>query len=445
MAADQGDNVASGYLARLGSVSAPVAESNSPAAPSSNAVAPVPASPPSEKPAASNAGVKPPPPRDSPSNPVDQYKLAERYLHGEGVPSDPVNAAWWYRRAAEQGYADAQRSLGELYETGMGGLPKDYSQARHWYQMAAEQGDNVASGYLARIESVNAPVAETKGSSALSPAATSPAPSAVHLQPITESSPLTEAQERALKPGDSFKECRDCPEMIVVPAGRFMMGSSEGQGNDSERTRHEVTIAKPFAVSKFAVTFDEWDACVGQGDCAKAVGDSGWGRGRRPVINVSWNDAQTYVKWLVKATGKPYRLLSEAEYEYAARAGSMTAYPWGDDIKLDGQAMGNCNGCGSQWDGKETAPVGSFAANRFGLYDMVGNAFEWTEDCKNQSYQGAPADGSPWTSGNCKLRVVRGGSWLDSPAGLRPANRIGDSPGFRVNLVGFRVARTLAP
>jgi len=160
---------------------------------------------------------------------------------------------------------------------------------------------------------------------------------------------------------------------------------------------------------------------------------------------VSWNDAQTYVKWLVKATGKPYRLLSEAEYEYAARAGSMTAYPWGDDIKLDGQAMGNCNGCGSQWDGKETAPVGSFAANRFGLYDMVGNAFEWTEDCKNQSYQGAPADGSPWTSGNCKLRVVRGGSWLDSPAGLRPANRIGDSPGFRVNLVGFRVARTLAP
>ena len=127
-------------------------------------------------------------------------------------------------------------------------------------------------------------------------------------------------------------------------------------------------------------------------------------RGRRPAIYVSWDDAQTYVKWLSRITGKDYRLLSEAEYEYAARAGTQTAYPWGDDIKLNGKAMANCDGCGN----KQTAPVGSFAANPFGLYDMVGNVWEWTEDCWNGSYQGAPADGSAWTSGDCSRRVVRG-------------------------------------
>ena len=194
---------------------------------------------------------------------------------------------------------------------------------------------------------------------------------------------LTSAQERALKAGDSLKECGDCPDMIVVPAGRFTMGSPVGQGSDFERPAHDVTIAKPFAVAKFALTFDAWDACAANGDCAQHVGDSGWGRGRRPAINVSWDDAQTYVKWVSRITGKEYRLLSEAEYEYAARAGTQSKYPWGDGIKRDGKAMANCNGCGSQWDGKQTAPVGSFGANAFGLYDMVGNVYEWTKDCWN--------------------------------------------------------------
>jgi hypothetical protein len=146
------------------------------------------------------------------------------------------------------------------------------------------------------------------------------------VSPVTA---LTAAQERALKAGDSFKEGTDCPQMIVVPAGRFLMGSPAGQGSDDECPQHEVTIAKPFAVAKFALTFDEWDACAARGGCRPDVSDSGWGRGRRPVINVSWDDAQAYVKWLSSITGKPYRLLSEAEYEYAARAGSQRAYPWG--------------------------------------------------------------------------------------------------------------------
>jgi formylglycine-generating enzyme required for sulfatase activity len=256
---------------------------------------------------------------------------------------------------------------------------------------------------------------------------------------------LTAAQERALNAGDSFKECSGCPEMIVVPAGRFTMGSPAGQGDVSERPQHDVTIDRPFAVAKFQLTFDEWDACAAHGDCAQGVSDSGWGRGRRPVINVSWGDAQTYVKWLSRVTGKTYRLLSEAESEYAARAGSETKYPWGDDIKLDGKAMANCNGCGSEWDGKPTAPVDSFAANRFGLYQMVGNVWEWTEDCWHANYEGAPADGVPWTTGDCGRRVVRGGSWNDDPADLRLAHRFRYYSDFRGHYLGFRVARTLNP
>jgi formylglycine-generating enzyme required for sulfatase activity len=191
------------------------------------------------------------------------------------------------------------------------------------------------------------------------------------------------------------------------------------------------------------LTFDEWDACAAHGDCDPHVQDSRWGRGRRPTINISWDDAQTYAKWLSRITGKEYRLLSEAEYEYAARAGTQAAFPWGDDIELNGRTMANCNGCGSQWDGKQTAPVGSFPANRFGLYDIVGNVWEWTEDCYHDSYQAAPADGSPLTSGG-STRIVRGGSWISAPQTLRLAYRGWNSTGTRIYFLGFRVARALS-
>ena len=170
--------------------------------------------------------------------------------------------------------------------------------------------------------------------------------------------------------------------------------------------------------------------------------DEGWGRGRRPVINVSWDDAQAYVAWLSKKTGKSYRLLSGAEYEYAMRAGTQTVYPWGDTI---GTNNANCHACGSQWDAKQTAPVGSFAANGFGLYDMVGNVREWTEDCYHDTYSGAPSDGSAWIEGgNCYHRVVRGGSFLLAPAFLRSASRYWFTSDYRLRYLGFRVARALA-
>jgi formylglycine-generating enzyme required for sulfatase activity len=252
--------------------------------------------------------------------------------------------------------------------------------------------------------------------------------------------------ERALKPGDSFRECaKDCPEMVVVPAGSFMMGSppTEKDRHDSEDPQHIVTIGKPFAVDKFALTFDEWDTCVAYGDCPQGVSDNGWSRGQQPVINVTWHGAQHYVAWLSKMTGKPYRLLTEAEYEYATRAGAQTAYPWGDNI---GKNNANCIGCGSKWDGKQTAPVGSFKPNAFGLYDMVGNVFEWVEDCVHNNYDGAPTDGSAWIEGgNCENRVDRGGAWFVTPVTLRSAFRYGGAAdGLMVGL-GFRVGRTLLP
>jgi formylglycine-generating enzyme required for sulfatase activity len=255
--------------------------------------------------------------------------------------------------------------------------------------------------------------------------------------------------ERALKPGDRFRECaKDCPEMVVVPAGEFMMGSlpSEKGRRGSEGPQHKVTIARPMAVSKFEVTFADWDACVSGGGCPQEgrASDFGWGRGTRPVIFVSWDDAQHYVAWLSRMTGKVYRLLTEAEWEYAARAGTTTAYSWGDEI---GKGNANCSACGSRWDNRQPAPVGSFAPNAFGLHDMHGNVSEWVEDCYHDNYSRAPTDGSPWTTGDCR-RVVRGGSWSFPrlPGELpRAAFRYWLPTIAPYNDLGFRVGRTAYP
>lgn len=257
---------------------------------------------------------------------------------------------------------------------------------------------------------------------------------------------LTTAQENALKPGQSFSECTGCPEMMVLPRGSFMMGSPDGQGEKNEHPQHNVTIAQPLAVSKFVVTFAQWDVCAAQGGCIAHVLDNGWGRGSQPVVNVSWNEAKEYVAWLSLVTGRIYRLLSEAEFEYAARAGTTTAYPWGDDVKPGGVAMAKCNGCSNEPDANQTAPVGSFPPNGFGLYDMAGNVWEWTEDCWHTSYNGAPTDGMSWSGDDweCTDRTMRGGSWFNLPHFIRTATRKGFIPASRDNGIGFRVARTLA-
>lgn len=250
-----------------------------------------------------------------------------------------------------------------------------------------------------------------------------------------------------IKPGSgqSFSDCPECPKLVVVPAGEFMMGAPDTEKDrlKGESPQRKVTIASPFAVGKFEVTFAEWEACVAGGGCTqnKSPNDRGWGKGTRPAIQISWNDAKQYAEWLSKKTGKTYRLLTEAEWEYAARAGTTTAYAWGDEV---GENNANCRGCKSQWEGNQTAPAGSFKPNAFGLHDMHGNVSEWVEDCHGD-YANAPSDGSaaPVTQG-C-TRVLRGGAWSINPKLMRAAVRLREVPDFRTIIIGFRVARSLSP
>ena len=287
----------------------------------------------------------------------------------------------------------------------------------------------------------------------------------------------TGVQKRVWRPGYTFQDCRGCPQLVVVPSGSFMMGSPEEEEDsyDNESPLHKVMIDYQFAVGVYPVTFDEWNACVSGGGCGGyEPDDEGWGRGRRPVINVSWDDVKMYVGWLSWRTGKGYRLLNESEWEYVARAGTVTSYWWGDEI---GWNRANCNGCGNRsWYNEKTSPVGSFSENGFGLYDVHGNVWEWVEDCQNGSYDGAPTDGSAWESEDrywrnelrhrrnesgfrfeippievapisgskdrCR-RMVRGGSWSSESRDLRSASRDQFTAWDQRHDVGFRVARTL--
>ncbi len=254
--------------------------------------------------------------------------------------------------------------------------------------------------------------------------------------------------------GDVFRDrftsgSGEGPEMVVLPSGSFTMGSpaSEAGRDADEGPQRSVRIGYALAVGKYEVTWAEWEACVADGECGgHRPSDQGWGKGTRPVINVSWDDAQSYVQWLSRKTGQRYRLLSEAEWEYAARAGTTTPFHTGATIST-GQANYDGNytyGSGVKGEYRQrTTPVGSFPANAFGLHDMHGNVWEWTQDCWNGSYTGGPTDGSAWTTGDCTRRVRRGGSWFSSPLFLRSAGRSWYITSNRISNTGFRVARTL--
>ena len=329
---------------------------------------------------------------------------------------------WESRAEAAEFVAEARDLLGDLERVRKVELERarKAEEARAAWARVGKERESELAGYIAQWESV------------------------------AEAAAFVGEAEKALaelrRPGRRFRDdCAGCPLMVEIPAGSFMMGSPESDEDafDDEWPLHEVRIEKPFAVGVYEVTFEEWDACVAAGGCAGyRPADQGWGRGGRPVINVSWEDAQAYVEWLSRKTGKQYRLLSEAEWEYAARGGSGTRYWWGDEI---GSGRANCDGCGSRWDDKQTAPVRSFRGNGYGLYDMHGNVWEWVQDCWHGSYREAPTDGDAWKSGDCSRRVLRGGSWYSYPWDLRSANRYRSDTGNRINRYGFRVARTLAP
>ncbi len=284
-----------------------------------------------------------------------------------------------------------------------------------------------------------------------------PAPAPIrHLEEACEDSLLVSVamgKKPCIRPGsgESFKDCPECPEMVVVPAGSFVMGSpeTEPERRSAEGPQHKVTIVKPFAVGRFAVTFAEWDACVAGSGCGGyEPNDVDFGRGDHPVIDVSWNDAKDYMRWLSKKTGKDYRLLSEAEWEYVARAGTATPFWWGSLITPE---LANYDGTRKPYKGggskgefrKKTMPVKSFKPNPWGLYQVHGNVDEWVGDCWTENYHNAPRDGSVNATGDCRDRVHRGGSWGDAPWGLRAAYRSRYDTVGRIPIIGFRVARTL--
>ncbi len=285
----------------------------------------------------------------------------------------------------------------------------------------------------------------------------------------------TASAQDSLKPGETFRDCAECPEMAVIPAGSFTMGSpaSEEGREDDEGPRHRVTIPRAFALGKYEVTRAEFAAFVRdtghkargcwvyggkewKDDDSKNWRDPNFSQSERdPVVCVNWDDAKKYLRWLSRKTGQDYRLPSEAEWEYAARAGTTTARYWGDAADL---ACGYANvhdrtsksENGFTWthhdcrDGyAKTAPVGSFEANDFGLHDVLGNVWEWVEDCYEKTYDLAARDGSAWTTGECSRRVLRGGSWSGSPRFVRAAIRNRNTAGSRNDSGGFRAARTL--
>ena len=272
--------------------------------------------------------------------------------------------------------------------------------------------------------------------------------------------PAALAQDKS--PGSSFSDCDHCPQMVVVPAGEFVMGSSQKEsGHSDEKPQRTVTIANAFAVSKTEVTFDQWDACTAAGACAQAE-DDGYGRGSYPAINVSWHDAQAYAAWLSKKTGVSYRLLSESEFEYAMRGGTTTAWFWGEAEASWGSSKACDYANLHDESGKEAhpmyvwshhkcddgygenAPTAQYKPNPFGLYDMNGNVREWVADCHQQGYEGAPTDGSVrMHQGVCEARVVRGGAWVDGGSTARSAYRYAEAEDFRNYQVGFRVARDM--
>lgn len=262
-------------------------------------------------------------------------------------------------------------------------------------------------------------------------------------EPVVESA---DALRNAEKPADNLTVFRDewdgggfAPQMVVIPKGRFQMGDLHGQGDDNEYPVHEVIIANSFAFSRHEVTFAEYDQFA-QATGRKLPDDEGWGRGQLPVVNVSWNDASAYARWLAQVTGQSYRLPTEAEWEYVARAGTETVYWWGDELTPE---MAVCDGCGTQWGGTQPSPVGSTPANPWGIHDMNGNVDEWVADCYLPRYTDTPRDGSALVTSACDQRVMRGGSWFDIPRVIRSASRYRHPPDTSRNSWGFRVVLDL--
>jgi len=299
----------------------------------------------------------------------------------------------------------------------------------------------------ARIErlraSASAPAAKPEAKVESKPA---PAPAPAQPQPrpkaagVAAQGTVTYATEGgAAKPGEAkageIRDCPACPVLISLNSGSFTMGS--GTSDPTERPPHHVTIPHAFAIGKYEVTVEQWNACADANACPRIPTDPPEAR-RAPARDISWDDAQQYIAWLSKVTGKTYRLPTEAEWEYAARGGTSSAYWWGDQMR---KGNANCKDCGDPWSDAAPANVGTFAPNPFGLYDMNGSVWEWVADCWHASYKNAPVDGRAWDEPGCIARVIRGGSWLEGASYMVSSTRFKYSSSVRQSQNGFRVAR----
>ncbi len=310
-----------------------------------------------------------------------------------------------------------------------------------------ELASNGAVAETLREEAAPAPVVVPEGAA---PNEAEPNEVAPEAAPSTEPVTNLALPAEVLTPpavGNAFKECADCPEMARLEPGEFRMGApaSEPARHSAEGPQTQVTISKPFAIAATEITFAQWDACIADGGCRYLPPDQGWGRADRPAVNVSFDDAKAYADWLSQKTGKTYRLPSEAEWEYAARAGSRGPFAIGASLE---PTTANYNAHfaygGKKGDyRKQTTPAASFAPNDFGLFDMHGNAWEWTADCWADSHEGAPQDGSASLGGDCTRRVLKGGAWNTGGWRLRSAHRIGKVRTAREYDNGFRVVRDL--
>ena len=281
-----------------------------------------------------------------------------------------------------------------------------------------------------------APLAQTPPPASSAPptivATAKPPPQSPPRQEVASSPPIAASSGG----GAEFRDCANCPVMVPLQRGSFEMGSNE---DPSERPRHRVAI-RPFAIGKFEVTAAEWQACVAGAGCTYRPPPADGSPARRPMQNLSWTDAAEYVHWLQRTTGKPYRLLSEAEWEYAAAAGTASRFAWGEQLGINNA---DCKGCGPAHDDRRPADTGAFAPNAWGLHDMEGGVAEWVEDCWHVSYHGAPADGEAWRTPNCSRHVLRGGSWMNPSDDITVRVRNFYDTGVRYEANGLRVALTL--
>jgi formylglycine-generating enzyme required for sulfatase activity/serine/threonine protein kinase len=365
---------------------------------------------------------------------LDEFLLAEEAFRHEQLERQKRDKEAWEKARDERSIAALKKYLDEW----PGGLYGDEARALG-RQLVSDRNDKLAFEVTSKLNTIEAYEA--------------------YVDAFPKGNNVARALEAidklTLRPGTTFSDCEACPSMVVVPAGSFWQGSEESApfALKMETPKRMVTIAEPFATSVFEITLGQWDQCVADGECKTRPPDNGWGRGSRPVIMVSWNDTQEFTSWLSKKTGQSYSLPSESQWEYIARAGEESDWLGGGPAQVC--AFGNIAGgeSGFRWQHQEcsdqaaieTLPVGSFKANAFGVYDVVGNVAEWTLDCMNLSYLDAPGDGSAWGRGICSSRITRGGSWFTGSREIRLPARFNLKNGDRNDFTGFRVVRRVEP